>query len=147
MTCIMKKVIVGTLLVIALIFAMTPTTVAAENDSSANITINIQAMNNITNTTNTISIAGSSLYSSSSIRSNSSVDTLGLRIYLQRKQTKWGNTGQSREYLGSNTTSLSKTTQFSLQSGYQYRVKVVHFIKNNGSYESEITYSNIYNFN
>lgn len=99
-------------------------------------------MNDITSTTNSVSLVGSTLYSSSATRSGYAPDTIGLRIYLQRRQSSWINTGQSKEYTASNTSSISRSTSFSLQDGYRYRVKIVHFVKDNGAYDSEITYSN-----
>ncbi|CQR48397.1 hypothetical protein BN1058_02765 [Paraliobacillus sp. PM-2] len=141
----MKKVVVISLLFIGFLL---PTTLAhaEENTSTSEITVNMQTLNNITNTTNTVSVYGSTLYSSSSLDSSTTVDTVGLRIYLQRKQSSWVNTTQSKEYTDSNTSSISRTTSFQLQRGYYYRVKIVHFIKDNGSYESDITYSSIIDF-
>ncbi|MFB1050247.1 hypothetical protein [Paraliobacillus sp. JSM ZJ581] len=142
----MKKIVAVTVLFIGFLLP-TIVTHADENSSSNNdITVNIQAMNNIKYTTNTVSLSGSNLYSRSSLNSTRTVDTVGLRVYLQRKNRSWGNTSQSREYLNYNASSISKVTRFQLLRGYFYRVKIVHFIKNNGSYESKITYSSPVNF-
>ncbi|WP_182200598.1 hypothetical protein [Paraliobacillus salinarum] len=134
---------------IFLIGFLLPTTIAHANESvppTNDITVNIQALNNIKNTTNNVSVSGSTLYSRSSLNSTKTVDKIGLRIYLQQKQTSWVNTSQSREYINQNTSSINKTTSFQLQRGAFYRVKIVHFIENNGIYESDITYSSTIDF-
>lgn len=142
----LKKCLFLTVLLFGIMYQPTPI-VHAEDDTTT-ININIQAMNNIRTTKNEISVIGTTLFSNSLTSSTISPDTVGLRIYLQVKNNStknWNNTGKSREYLAYDSKSIDKSTSFSVSKGYHYRIKIVHFVKEGGVYESKITYSTIIN--
>ncbi|MDH6672336.1 hypothetical protein M2277_002998 [Paenibacillus sp. LBL] len=70
------------------------------------------------------------------------VDTIGINFVLQRwTGSAWIDTGSAYEN-GSNKTSLSGIKNFSVQTGYYYRGKTIHWINENGTYEEATYYTN-----
>ena len=141
----MKKFLCfGLILLLAILFS--PTVIFAEEDDTTTINISADSMDYILATQNDISVSNTTIYSSSATSSIISADTIGLRLYLQAKNLStgvWNNTGLSREFLDYNTSSIYKSTLFSVTRGYQYRLKIVHFVEEGSTYNSKTTYSSI----
>lgn len=66
----------------------------------------------------------------------SNVSTIGGTVYLQKwTGSAWVNVGAGTTISGSNKWYFSGQVQKSVESGYYYRARVVHFINHGGVYE------------
>lgn len=64
------------------------------------------------------------------------VESIGMTLYLQKwNGSSWENVGSGSTYYVSNRDVYDKTIYRSAESGYYYRVKTIHWISNDDTYE------------
>jgi hypothetical protein len=64
------------------------------------------------------------------------VETIGVTFYLQKwNGSSWVNEGTGSTYSASNQDVYDKTIYRSAEAGYYYRVKTIHWVSHNGTYE------------
>jgi hypothetical protein len=64
------------------------------------------------------------------------VDSIGVTFYLQKwNGSSWEDVGTGSTYNGSNQDVYDKTIHRSAEAGYYYRVKTIHWVSHDGTYE------------
>lgn len=74
--------------------------------------------------------------------SYSSVQKITCTINLQVKNKstgQWVNTGNSKRFVDNSSSYVSGSVHFTIVKGYEYRIRTVHSITHNSSYESLIS--------
>lgn len=72
---------------------------------------------------------------SATTSASQAVDSLGINYVLQRwTGSAWVDSGASYDN-GTSRASLSGSKTFSVQAGYYYRAKTIHWVKESGTYE------------
>lgn len=70
------------------------------------------------------------------------VDSIGIHYSVQRwTGSEWVDIGSSSDS-GTNKSSFSSTKNFSVQAGYYYRGKTVHWVNKSGTYENGTYFTN-----
>ncbi|RKD27091.1 hypothetical protein BEP19_00525 [Ammoniphilus oxalaticus] len=105
----------------------------------------IQATEYLMRSQSSIAKASSSQVTvSGSTRAYSSVNTIGIDLYLQRwdeSKGKWIEIGYIGEFKNINSSIVTAEKKTNIVSGYYYRTRAYHWINKGGLIESDNTYS------